>query len=157
MQTTVEHTRSAHNGAAPAAAPAPAHRSLSERVRIALSGAAAAVLGLLPHVLHHAGPLAGAALVAGVGGSLLFGALGLLASIPLLLRLHRRFGSWRAPAAALALFAAIFSISTFVIGPAITGNDSGSSDSTGSQKPKPEQPKREQPAPNSGSGHEGHH
>lgn len=32
------------------------------RVRVVLSAALAAVLGLLPHVLHHVGPLAGAAL-----------------------------------------------------------------------------------------------
>jgi hypothetical protein len=157
VSTTVEHIRSAQNSATPVRVPAPPRRSRTERIRIALSGALAAVLGLLPHVLHHAGPLAGAALVAGVGGSLLFGALGFLASIPLLLRLHRRSGGWRVPAAALALFVAIFSISTFVIGPAITGNDSGSSDSSGSQQAKPQPPRPEQPAPSSGSGHEGHH
>ena len=108
----------------PATAPPPApRRALVPRVRLAISSAGAVVLGLAPHVLHHAGPLAGAALFAGVGGSLLFGALGLLLTIPLLLRLRRRFGSWRAPALALALFVAVFSISTFVIGPALTGAD----------------------------------
>ena len=59
-------------------------------------------------------------MVAGVGGSLLFGAVGFLAAIPYLLRVHRRTGAWRVPAALMALFALIFSISTFVIGPAIT-------------------------------------
>ena len=92
-------------------------------MRLAISGAGAVLLGLAPHVLHHAGPLAGAALLAGVDGSLLFGALGLLLSIPLLLRLRRRFGSWRAPELALALIVALFSISTFVIGPALIGAD----------------------------------
>jgi hypothetical protein len=95
--------------------------SLPRRVWLALSGAWAALTGLLPHVLHHAGPLAGAALFAGVGGTLLFGALGLLVAIPFLRRMHRRFATWRAPAIALALFAAVFSISAFVVGPRIGG------------------------------------
>lgn len=90
-----------------------------------LSGAWAAFLGLLPHVLHHAGPLAGAALFAGVAGSLLFGALGLVAAVPFLLRLHRRSGGWRLPLAALALFAVLFSISAFLIGPALSGGSGG--------------------------------
>ena len=47
-----------------------------ERVRATFAAVGAAVLGAAPHVLHHAGPLAGAALLAGVGGKLLFGALG---------------------------------------------------------------------------------
>ena len=79
------------------------------------------VLGLLPHVLHHIGLLAGTALVAGSGGTALFGVLGFLASIPFLLRLRRRFGTWRAPAIGLLVFAAMFSLSAFVIGPAISG------------------------------------
>jgi hypothetical protein len=79
------------------------------------------VVGLLPHVLHHIGLLAGTALVAGSGGTALFGALGLLASVPLLLRLRRRFGTWVAPAIGLLVFAAMFSLSAFVIGPAISG------------------------------------
>ncbi|POH72487.1 hypothetical protein [Arthrobacter glacialis] len=79
------------------------------------------LVGLLPHVLHHIGLLAGTALVAGSGGTALFGALGLLASVPLLLRLHKRFGTWIAPAIGLLIFAAMFSLSAFVIGPAISG------------------------------------
>jgi len=104
-------------------------RSIMRRAWLAISSALGAVLGLAPHVLHHAGPLAGAALFAGAGGSLLFGALGFLLAIPFLLRLHRRFESWRPPLAALALFATVFSVSTFVIGPAITQDgDDGASD-----------------------------
>ena len=79
------------------------------------------LMGLLPHVLHHVGALAGTALVAGSGGTALFVVLGLLASIPFLLRLYRRFGTWRAPAIGLLIFVAMFSLSTFVIGPAISG------------------------------------
>lgn len=82
-----------------------------------------AFVGLLPHVLHHVGPLAGAALLAGVTGRLLFAAIGFVASIPFLRRLHGRFQTWKAPAIALAVFAAAFSLSSFVIGPAISGGD----------------------------------
>lgn len=59
----------------------------------------------------------------GVGGNLLFGALGLLLSVPLLRRLYRRFRTWKAPAVAVAVFAVMFSLSAFVIGPAISGTD----------------------------------
>jgi hypothetical protein len=88
----------------------------------AVAGAVGLVMGLLPHVLHHIGLLAGTALVAGSGGTALFAALGLLASIPMLVRLHRRFGGWVAPMLGLVAFAAMFSLSAFVIGPAISGS-----------------------------------
>ena len=81
------------------------------------------LVGLAPHVLHHAGPLAGAALLAGATGRILFAAIGFVATIPLLRRLQRRFQTWRAPAIALAVFAAMFSLSSFVIGPAIAGGE----------------------------------
>ena len=70
-----------------------------DRVRATLAAVGAAVLGAAPHVLHHAGPLAGAALLAGVSGKLLFGALGFLLAIPMLRRLRRRHDSWAVPAA----------------------------------------------------------
>lgn len=89
----------------------------------AVTAVIATVMGLAPHVLHHIGLFAGAAFVVGAGGNLLFGAVGLLLSIPLLRRLHRRFGTWKAPAVALAVFAVMFSISAFVIGPAISSPD----------------------------------
>ena len=98
-------------------------------------------IGLLPHVLHHAGPLAGAALLAGATGRALFAAVGFVAAIPFLRRVHRRFHTWRAPAIALAIFAAMFSLSSFVIGPALTGEDESS-------PPAVEQP---------GDGHASHH
>lgn len=88
----------------------------------AMTAVIATVMGLAPHVLHHIGLFAGAAFVVGVGGNLLFGAVGLLLSIPLLRRLHRRFGTWKAPALAVAVFAVMFSISAFVIGPGISGS-----------------------------------
>ena len=87
----------------------------------AVVGGIGIVLGLLPHVLHHVALLAGTALVAGSGGTVLFGLLGLLASVPFLWRLRRRFDSWWAPALGLLVFAAMFSLSAFVIGPAISG------------------------------------
>lgn len=120
------------------------------RARLVVSGAIAAVLGLLPHILHHVGPLAGAALFAGVGGSLLFGAVGLVAAVPFLLRLHRRCGNWRLPAAALALFATVFSISTFVLGPAISGAGDPEAGATTSQPTTP-------PTDDKERGHAAHH
>lgn len=62
-------------------------------------------------------------MLAGAGGTALFAAIGFVAAIPFLLRLYRRFGTWRAPAVALAVFATMFSLSSFVIGPAISGGD----------------------------------
>ena len=88
-----------------------------------LSGIMGGIVGLTPHVLHHIGPLVGTALVAGVGGTALFGVLGLIASVPMLIKLRRRFSNWWAPAIALGVFAAMFSISSFVIGPLISGPD----------------------------------
>ena len=106
----------------------------------ALLAAWGAFIGLAPHVLHHVGPLAGAAVLSGAGGTALFAALGFLAAIPFLIRLHRRFKTWRAPAIALAVFAAMFSLSSFVIGPAISGGEEpGKSPSVPSQEnPSPD-------------------
>lgn len=93
-------------------------------LRDTLGAALGAVLGLVPHVLHHIGLLAGAALVTGVAGNALLFALGLVFSVPLLLRLYRRFRTWRAPAIAITVFAAVFSVSALVIGPALGGGAS---------------------------------
>lgn len=87
------------------------------------------VLGLIPHLLHHLGSFAGAALLAGLGGTVLFAVLGLVAMTPMLLRLHRRFGTWWAPGAALLLFTAMFAVSSLLLGPALRG--------TGSNTPQP--------------------
>lgn len=99
----------------------PTWRGRLRALRNALVGGIGLVMGIVPHVLHHVTLLAGTALVAGSGGTALFGALGFLTSIPLLLRLRRRFGTWRAPAIGLLIFTAMFALSTFVIGPAISG------------------------------------
>lgn len=90
-----------------------------------MTGAVGVVSGLAPHVLHHVGFLAGTALIAGAGGTALFGAVGLLAAVPMLLRLRRRFRSWWAPAIALVVFVVMFAVSTFVIGPRISGVSPG--------------------------------
>ncbi|WP_286404925.1 hypothetical protein [Pseudarthrobacter defluvii] len=110
-----------------------------------ITGALGLVTGLVPHVLHHIGFLAGSALVAGSGGTALFGSLGLLASIPALVHLHRRFHSWIAPTLGLLVFAGMFSLSAFVIGPAISG--------TGANVTPGPSPTADHTADHSGGGH----
>ncbi len=92
------------------------------RAMASLTAVVGTVAGIVPHVLHHVLPLAGAAFLTGATGSVVFGAVGLILTVPLLLRLRRRFQTWWAPAVALALFVVAFSVSTFVIGPAISGD-----------------------------------
>lgn len=113
--TAPQHTTSA-------AEPAP-NRGRLAALWNTVTAAVGAVMGLLPHLLHHVSIFAGAALVTGLGGNLLFGALGLLLSLPMLRRLYRRFRTWKAPAVAVAVFAVMFSLSAFVIGPAISDTD----------------------------------
>jgi hypothetical protein len=134
MVRTTDHT--AANQHADGSEPAP--RTRLRAMRDSLSAGVGVALGIAPHVLHHIGLIAGAALVTGAGGNLLFFALGLLFSIPLLRRLHRRFHTWRAPAIALVAFTALFAFSAFVIGPAISGTsapDRGPSSPTQTQTP----------------------
>ena len=104
-------------------------RSVLARITAALSAVVGTVAGIAPHVLHHVGPIAGAALLTGAGGTALFGAIGFLLTVPMLLRLKRRFGTWIAPSIALAIFAVMFTVSTLWIGPAIRGD--GGSDNGG--------------------------
>ena len=118
------------------------------RARTALAAAGAAALGAALHVLHHVGPLAGAALLAGSTGKVLFGALGLLLAVPMLRRLRRRHGSWEVPAGVLALMAVVFTFSTFVVGPALT--DGGESTAPAKNLPSA-------PAGVSPSEHQAHH
>lgn len=96
----------------------------------ALVGLIATISGLLPHVLHHIGLVAGTAIIVGAGGTVIFGVIGLIAAIPFLLRLHRRFNNWQAPAIALVIFVIMFSISAFVVGPAIRSSSNGNPPST---------------------------
>ncbi len=117
-------------------------RSFVARAWSGVLAAWGAFIGALPHVLHHVGPLAGAALLAGAGGRALFAAIALAVSIPFLLKIHRRFRTWIAPAVALAVMAVAFSISSFVIGPLISGGESETNPQPGIQQP---------------SGHDQHH
>ena len=116
-------------------------RALFGRAWSAVLAAWGAFIGILPHVLHHVGPLAGAALLAGYAGKAVFAAVGFAAAVPFLLRLHRRFRTWIAPATALAIFVLMFSLSSFVIAPLITGGEGATT------RPGIEQP----------SGHASHH
>jgi hypothetical protein len=122
----------------------PPRRRFGARLWSAVAAASGVVTGVAPHVLHHLGPLAGAALLAGFGGKALFFALGLLLSLPMLRRLYRRFGTLVAPALAVVAFAGVFTFSSLVIAPLLTG----------SEKAAPT-PGIEQPT--SPSGHAGHH
>lgn len=97
-------------------------RGLLPRITGALSAAIGTVAGITPHVLHHVAPIAGAALLTGTGGTVLFGAIGFLLTVPMLLKLKRRFGTWVAPGIALAIFVVMFTVSTLWIGPAIRGD-----------------------------------
>jgi hypothetical protein len=92
-----------------------------------LAGAAGTVAGIVPHLLHHAGPILGAALLTGALGTTLFGVIGFALTVPLLLQLRRRFHSRLVPAIALGLFGLMFTVSTLWIGPAIRGGDSSTS------------------------------
>ncbi len=87
-----------------------------------IKAAIGVALGLLPHLIHHIGLLAGVALITGVAGNLLLYLLGLMLSIPLLRRLHRRFGTRWAPTLGMLAFTAMFALSAFVLGPAISGD-----------------------------------
>ena len=99
------------------------------RLRHLLSAAWGAVSGIAPHVLHHVGPLAGAAILAGTGGQVIFFLLGLALAIPMLVRLYRRFRTWIAPAIAIAIFAVTYTLSSIFIGPLITGTNDSPADS----------------------------
>jgi hypothetical protein len=133
----------------------PARSRGIDRVRATLAALGAALLGVAPHVLHHVGPLAGAALLAGATGKLLFGVLGFLLAVPLLRRLRRRSGSWALPGAALGLMALIFALSSFVIGPALTGGDGDGEPDRAPGQGQPGKPGG--PARPSSSEHESHH
>lgn len=115
--------------------------TVADRIRAALGAAWALVLGAAPHVLHHVGPLAGAAVLAGATGRLVFGIAGLLLAIPLLRRIYRHTGTLVAPALALAAMTTAFLVSSFVIAPALTGTSSNAG-----REPSPTMP-----------GHEAHH
>jgi hypothetical protein len=130
-------------GAKPVA-PLPAQtvqRSVWATVRASIGAA----LGILPHVMHHVGLLAGAALLTGALGNGILYAVGLLMSIPLLRRLRSRFPTMWAPSIGVVVFTGLFSLSAFVVGPALNG---------GAEKVPAITPA---PAVTTTDGHEGHH
>lgn len=77
------------------------------------------MLGVVPHVVHHIGLVAGAALLTGAAGNGFLYVVGLLLSLPLLRRLKTRDGSGVAPVIGGVVFTALSALSAFVIGPAI--------------------------------------
>lgn len=98
-------------------------REIGGRPRHVITAAWGAVSGVAPHVLHHIGPLAGAAILAGTGGRILFFVIGLAVATPLLIRLQRRFHTWMAPVIAIAIFGLAYTLSSVFIGPLISGDD----------------------------------
>ena len=109
--------------AAVAAGASPARARIGSRLWGGTVAFFGVVTGVASHVLHHVGLLAGAALFAGFGGQVLFFVVGLALSVPFLLRLYHRFGTLLAPAFAVAAFAAIFTFSSVVVAPLLTGSD----------------------------------
>ena len=110
-------------------------RSAASRVGAAFVGAWGVVTGLAPHVLHHVGPLAGAALLAGFGGKAFFFVLGFALTLPVLRRLHRRFETLVAPSLAVIVFTGMFALSSLVIAPRITGSGRSTPTGHGIQQP----------------------
>lgn len=108
-------------GSSPGERSTPPRRS---RVRHVASAGWGTLSGVAPHVLHHVGPLAGAAVLAGFGGRLIFFLLGLLLAVPMLRRLHRRFG-WMAATLAVGLFAVSFAVSSALASKVIDGPETG--------------------------------
>ena len=96
------------------------------RVRHAVTAVWGAASGVAPHILHHVGPLAGAAVLAGTGGQVLFFFVGLAVATPMLIRLYRRFRTWAAPAIAVAIFAVAYTVSSLYLGPLFAGDTTGS-------------------------------
>lgn len=104
----------------------PCHRGGMRTLRDSAAAVFGAVMGLVPHLMHHIGLIAGTAVVAGAAGNAVLFAIGLLFSMPFLQRLYRRFRTWWAPVIAVGAFAVLFSLSAFVIGPTI--GDGGAAD-----------------------------
>lgn len=128
-------------------APAESPGRVRSRLQSVVMTAWAAVTGIAPHVLHHVGPLAGAAFFAGATGRVVFGIVALVLTVPVLLRVHRRSGTWRLPIALLTVFVIVWSVSTFVVGPRLYGEQANN--------PAVERP--ESPNDSTDEEHDGHH
>ncbi|EWT07737.1 hypothetical protein N864_23510 [Intrasporangium chromatireducens Q5-1] len=103
----------------------PTSRATPRGFWAAARAAVGVVLGIVPHVMHHIGLLAGAALLTGVWGNGVLYIVGLLLSIPLLRRIHARFRTPWAPVLGVAAFTTLFALSAFIIGPALSGATAG--------------------------------
>lgn len=145
-------TRGKSTGAVgrPAADVAADSRSRGKAIRDTVGAAVGTALGIVPHVLHHIGLLAGAALITGASGNALLYAVGLLFSVPMLRRLHRRFRTPWAPTIAVVVFTGLFSLSAFVIGPAISNKDDVPA------LRNPSEPSSSAPSPGATDEHHGH-
>lgn len=108
-----------------------ADSSRSSGLRGVLASAWGLVSGVAPHVLHHVGPLAGAALLAGTGGRVLFFFIGLAVALPMLIRLYRRYRTWVGPALAVVIFVAAYTVSSLFLGPLLTGDAGGAANPPG--------------------------
>lgn len=121
------------------------------RLRIAAAGVGAALLGATPHVLHHAGPLAGAALFAGVGGTLLFGALGLHCRNPAAAEDAATHRVVAAPGGRARAVPALFALSSFVVAPALTGAKDDNGQPSPATSPQPSDGEHDVHHPSPGS------
>ena len=101
-----------------------------KRIWEGLAGVFGLIAGIIPHVLHHIGLVAGAAFLTGAAGSVIFGIVGFVATVPLLIKLYRRFETAWAPITALVIFIAMFLLSSLVIGPWIRGDNKTSETKT---------------------------
>lgn len=115
--STSEQTSSLANDTDQGATP-PRARGTSRALWAYLRAGLGALAGLAPHVMHHVGFIAGAALFTGVIGNTALYLIGLALSIPMLNRLRKRFGTWKAPVLGAIAFTGLFALSAFVIGPA---------------------------------------
>ncbi|MCG6567664.1 hypothetical protein [Tessaracoccus sp. ZS01] len=122
-------------------------RSLLGTIWAGARATVGALMGLAPHVLHHVGFLAGAAILTGFLGNAVLYVAGLLLSIPLLRRIHRRFATWKAPAIGVVIFSTLFLFSTLVLGP-LFNPDPGSGDEPDAPAPAATPAEEE---------HDGHH
>ncbi|RIK15805.1 MAG: hypothetical protein DCC50_06940 [Acidobacteria bacterium] len=66
--------------------------------------------------------MAGAAVLTGAFGNWVLYLVGLVLSIPMLRRLRTRLRSWWAPAVGVTIFTGLFTLSAFIVGPAISGD-----------------------------------
>ena len=107
------------SGQATPAPPTATSRNPVRTIWAGLRAAVGALLGLVPHVMHHIGLLAGAAILTGAFGNAVLYVVGLALSIPMLNRIHKRYRTWKAPVVAVAVFTGLFALSAFVIGPAL--------------------------------------